>query len=179
MAPTLTLDEFLTRHGGDYTELIDGIVVPLVRAGALCGFVGGRLINVFGGFVIERNLGVGCSHDTFVLIRKEPPRVRGADFCFWKHEAIPPSGMPEGVLESPPELCVEMRSPTYDWPYIFGKVADYLVAGVKVVVVLDPFTKTASAYRPDLPPETYAPTDTLTLPDILPGFSLPVARFFD
>ena len=43
-ATRLTLDEFLHKHGGDYAELIDGIVVPLIPAGTLCGAVGARII---------------------------------------------------------------------------------------------------------------------------------------
>jgi Uma2 family endonuclease len=101
------------------------------------------------------------------------------DWCFWRQEVVPASGVPEGVIEAPPELCVEMRSPTYDWPYIFGKVADYLSAGVKAVLVLDPYTKTGLVARPHSPPERLMCGDTLTIPDVLPGFSVPVARFFE
>lgn len=178
-AARLTLDEFLRKHGGDNAELIDGVVVPLKPAGARCGWVGAKTAFVFGNFLDGRNLGVACCNDTFVLIRKEPPRVRGADFCFWAHSALPPDGLPDDIVEQPPELCVEMRSPTYNWPHIFEKVADYLSAGVKVVIVLDPFTKTASTYRPDAPPQTFASEDELALPDVLPGFAVPVSRFFE
>jgi Uma2 family endonuclease len=182
MNPTtlrLTLDEFLQKYGGDYAELIDGVVVPLIPAGLLCGVVGARIIHAFGEFIDQHNLGVACSHDTFVLIRKDPPRVRGADLCFWPHELVPSDGVPDGVIESPPTFCVEMRSPTHDWPSIFEKVADYLSAGVKAVVVVDPYTKTASTYRKSSPPEVFTSSDTLTLPDVLPGFEGPVARFFE
>jgi Uma2 family endonuclease len=178
-APRLTLHEFLQKHGGDYAELIDGVVVPLIPAGMLCGAVGARIIFAFGEFLNEHKLGVACSHDTFVLIRKDPPRVRGADLCFWPHELVPAGGVPEGVIETPPTFCVEMRSPTYDWPAIFEKIADYLSAGVKAVVVVDPYTKTASIYRKSSPPELFTSDDTLTIPDVLPGFEISVARFFE
>jgi Uma2 family endonuclease len=174
----ITLDEFAARHAGDYVELIDGVVVPLIRAGTLCGFTGGNVVGIIGKFVDEHGLRTACCNDTFVLIRMNPPRVRGADFCFWRPEAIP-DGDQLVVIESPPELCVEMRSPTYDWPAIFEKVADYLSAGVKVVLVLDPYTKTASVYRPDAPPQALTADDTLTIPDVLPGFSTVVRDFFE
>ena len=173
----VTLDEFLHKHGGDYAELIDGVVVPLVPAGMSCGACGANTILAFGRYFDEQKLGVVCSHDTFVLIRRDPPRIRGADLCYWPHAAVP-DGVPDGVIEAPPELCVEMRSPTYDWPHIFGKVADYLGTGVKAVLVLDPYTKTASLYRRDAPPQAYTRADTLTIPDVLPGFAVPVASLF-
>jgi hypothetical protein len=76
--PCLTLDEFVQRHCGDFVELLDGVVVPLVRAGALCGLVGAKMSSVLGRFIEDGGLGVACSHDTFVLIRKDPPPERPA-----------------------------------------------------------------------------------------------------
>ncbi|MFM8272668.1 MAG: Uma2 family endonuclease [Gemmata sp.] len=178
-APRLTLDEFLRKHGGDNAELIDGVVVPLVPAGMLCGHVAARTVSLLGSFVNEHKLGVAWSNDAFVLIRKAPPRVRGADFCFWANGASPEGAAPEWVIEAPPELCVELRSLTYDWPHILEKVSDYLAAGVKAVLVLDPYTQTACAFRPNGPPLTLSAGDELTLPDVLPGFAVPVARFFE
>ncbi len=177
-ATRLTLDEFLRKHGGDNAELIDGVVVPLVPAGMLCGRVAANTVSAFGSFIEERGLGIAYSNDTFVLIRNNPPRVRGADFCFWAHAALPTGGTPDWVIEAPPEFCVELRSLTYNWAHIFERVADYLIAGVKVVLVLDPYTKTASLYRPDSPPQTLSATDDLTIPDVLPGFSVSVASLF-
>ncbi len=174
----LTLEEFQRHHGGDNAELIDGVVVPLVPAGNWCGLTGLNVAVIFGTFDDDNKLGIACSNDTFVLIRKDPPRVRGADFCYWTAAAVTDE-VDDAIIDAPPELCVEMRSPTYDWPCIFGKVADYLSAGVKAVLVLDPYTKTASLYRPTAPPEAFTCADELTLPDVLPGFSAPVARFFE
>ncbi len=49
---------------------------------------------------------------------------------------------------------------------------------LNAVLVLDPDTLTASVYRGDTLQEIFRADDELTLPDVLPGFSVPVRRFF-
>jgi hypothetical protein len=46
------------------------------------------------------------------------------------------------------------------------------------VVVLDPATTSASVYRSDEFQQIFHNGDTLTLPDVLPGFSVVVSRLF-
>jgi Uma2 family endonuclease len=61
---------------------------------------------------------------------------------------------------------------------MFAKVVEYIQSGVLVVVVLDPSTTTASVYRKDELQQIFHNSDPLTLPDVLPGFSVPVERLF-
>jgi Uma2 family endonuclease len=88
----------------------------------------------------------------------------------------------EAIPEDPkiaPELVIEVRSPTDRWSQLFAKVGEYLGAGVLVVVIIDPNTETVSVYRDDGRQQILTTTDELTLPDVLPGFAVPVARFFE
>ena len=59
------------------------------------------------------------------------------------------------------------------------KAHTYLDAGVRLVLVLDPEHDSAGIYRPDELPQRMHNGDVLTLPDVLPGFAVPVARFFE
>ncbi len=61
---------------------------------------------------------------------------------------------------------------------MIGKVLDYHEAGVKVVVVLDAPLKSATLYRADAPQEIFRSAGSPTIPDVLPGFSVPVASLF-
>jgi Uma2 family endonuclease len=92
---------------------------------------------------------------------------------------LPPGLSPEGVLEVAPELVIEVRSPSDLWTDALGKMLDYLQIGVPVVVILDPKTESASVFRSGTRQETFEKNQTLTLPDVLPGFEVPVARFFE
>lgn len=71
-----------------------------------------------------------------------------------------------------------MRSPTDRWNDVFIKVGEYLTAGVRVVVVLDPATTSASVYRIDELQQIFHNSDQLTLTDLLAGFSVEVNRLF-
>ena len=85
---------------------------------------------------------------------------------------------PAGALIPPLELVVEVRSPSDSINDMTAKATEYLDAGVKVVVILDPQTDSAGVFRPDELPQRFHNGDELKLDDILPGFAVPVARFF-
>ena len=56
---------------------------------------------------------------------------------------------------------------------------DLSPTGVRVVVVLDPATTSASVYRLDELQQIFHNSDALTIADVLPGFSVVVSRFFE
>lgn len=177
--PKPTAEEFFERHGGESNvDLVRGIVVRYPAGGARKGIVNSSAGFEVHAFVKANRLGRVMSHDTH--IRLSPDTVRGADVCFLSYTRRPANQkLPKGVLEVMPQLVVEVRSPSDLWTELFGKVNDYLDAGVTVVVVLDPQSETASVYRPGATQETFAKDQTLTVEDVLPGFAVPIARFFE
>ena len=178
MTHQLNAEEFGQRYAGEHVELLDGKVedvpMPGTEHGTICIKVAIRL----GGFIEQHALGVVASHDTFVRVGRDPDRVRGADLAFWSRARHPSGVVPLGLLDIPPDLVVEVRSPTDRWKQVIAKVNEYLGVGVAGVVVLDPATGTISVFRPDAMPQTFANGDTFTLPDVLPGFAVPVSAFF-
>jgi Uma2 family endonuclease len=61
----------------------------------------------------------------------------------------------------------------------YGRVRTTAGVAINQSVILDPPTESASAFRPGTRRETFEKDHTLTLPDVLPGFEVPVARFFE
>jgi Uma2 family endonuclease len=59
------------------------------------------------------------------------------------------------------------------------KARGYIVAGVTAVMVVVPEDETATVYRLNEFHQTFHNGDELTLPDVLPGFAVPVKRFFE
>ena len=55
---------------------------------------------------------------------------------------------------------------------------DYIRAGVPVVVILDPKTRSASVFRNQDRQDIFEADEILTVPDVLPGFAVPVASLF-
>jgi Uma2 family endonuclease len=84
----------------------------------------------------------------------------------------------EGYLETIPEIVVEVRSKNDTGPYVERKVADYLHAGVRMVLVPDPATKTIVAFEPNGVTRTFSENDDLTLGNLLPDFRASVAELF-
>lgn len=181
-APLMTAVEFVDRHGGEGgIELVKGCVARLPMPGAEHGQVCVRLAYFLLGYALERDAGRVMSNDTFIRTSTDPDTYRGADVCFLSYARLPKAApLPGGPLEIPPELVAEVRSPHDRAGDIQVKVGEYLNAGVGAVVVLDPGTGAAAVYRPGgEAPRRFGGGDDLTVPDVLPGFTVPVRRLFE
>jgi Uma2 family endonuclease len=178
----MTAEEFVKLHGHESgVELIKGKLVRLPMPGAEHGDVCLTAGSIVRNQVKSNGLGRAFGNDTFVRVTTNPDTYRGADVCFVSYSRLPKEQpRPKGPLEMPPELVIEVRSPTDRTGDIQIKVGEYLNAGVTVVVVLDPNIEVATVYRQteDIP-QRFSNGDELTLPDVLPGFSVPVKRFFE
>ncbi len=186
----LTVAEFLKKYGHcSGVELVRGRVVwagraarptsggfpmPEFKHGVICQ----RAARAVSDFVDANKLGWVAINDTFVTVDADNETVRGADVLYISYARLPQGPIPED-LNASPELVIEVRSPTDRWSQLFGKVGEYLGAGVAVVVVLDPNTETVSIYRDDGRQQILTTADELTIPDVLPGFAVPVAQFFE
>ena len=178
--PLMTGEDFFRDYGSGGYELIDGRVVenamPGGEHGISCLSVGFYLKL----FLMDNPIGRGFGNDTFFYLRRKPDTIRGPDVFFVSHAKIPANAtVPKGTLTVIPEVTFEVRSPSDSWNEATAKAFEYLSAGVQVAVVFDPDNRTATIFRPDAKPETLKADETLTIPDHLPGFSVPVHRFFE
>ena len=176
----LTAEEFFRGYAGQPYELVRGrpVEVPMAggKHGTVCGWVSYFLLQ----YAVGAGTGRVMSNDTLLVTRRNPDGSRGMDVCFISYARLPKEQRtPDGPLEAIPEVVFEVRSPADRWTDVIEKVLEYLTAGVSAVVVLDPKTESASVFRPDTRQEIFEKDQTLTLPDILPGFGVPVAKFFE
>jgi Uma2 family endonuclease len=177
----LTLAEYeqLAKYG-HRTELVRGKLIPMNPPFPYHGFVCGRVVLIIAGFVETNQRGQVMSNDSGVVTERMPDTVRGADFAFYSYQKVPKGSLkPRGYLLVVPDLIVEVKSPDDVWSEILAKVAEYHKAGVAVVCVLDPERLTATVYRPNEPEEILTAEDNLSFPQVLPGFSVRVQRFFE
>lgn len=175
----MTAEEFARRpDDGRRTELVRGQVVelpmPMPKHGYYCMNLAGAVYN----HVRSHQLGRVMTNDSWVQTRKGPDTVRGADVIFWSYERLPEGDLPDGLIPTPPDLVIEVRSPSERWTEAFGKVLEYLQAGVRVACILDPKTETLSVYRPDEIQQILTVDDDFTLPDVLGDFRVRVGEFF-
>jgi len=180
-APTglMTAEEFFAHHARPNTVLRRGRLVeypdmPSLRHGQVCSKAG----RLLGNFADDNNLGQVMSNDSHIVLKRNPDTVLGPDLCYFSYERMPKGPAPDKLSELIPELVVEVRSPSNTWTAIFGKVGDYLAAGVTAVLVLDPDGLAASVYRAS-GQVIHHTGDTLDLADALPGYTVPVRNFFE
>lgn len=155
-------------------ELHHGRLIIMAPAGGEHGFVEGNLgaaLKVQGEFKDLGKAGVG---EIGVVLARDPDHVYGADALFVTNARLPIRFSPEGYLETIPELVVEVRSKNETLASLRRKAADYLNAGGVVVWVVDPINRNVVEYRAGVEPRTYLESETLTVEDVIPGFSLAV-----
>ena len=86
--------------------------------------------------------------------------------------------LPQGFFPGAPDLAVEVLSPGDRASEVIAKVEDWLGAGCHAVWVIDPKTRTVTAYHGSRNAVILTATDTLDGRDLLPGFHGPVAEIF-
>jgi Uma2 family endonuclease len=176
----MTAEEFrLLPDNGKPMELVRGVPVemsiPAPRHGQICS----KTDRLIGNYADERDLGHTVSNDAAVVTQRGPDTVRAADIAFYSYAKVPRGPMPLGYIDVPPDLAIEVRSPSDRWKAIINKVNEYLNAGVTLVCVLDEQTSMAHLFPSDRPPSTIAADGELDLSDVLPGFRMPLRRFFE
>lgn len=174
----LTAEEFLQLDDVEGpVELVRGRVVemptPMPRHGQICGVAAFELTL----FARQNDLGHVLTNDSTVVTKRNPDTVRGADVCFYSYANVPKGPLPAGYLPVPPDLVIEVRSPDDRWRNIHEKVGEYQGAGVSTVCVLDAGTETAHLYFADRDDLKLRGDEPLTF-EALPGFAVPVSRFF-
>jgi len=177
-SPLLSADEFLRLHEDDRTELVRGVVeeipVPHPVHGYVCSNVAGEIRS----FVREHDLGRVMTNDTFVRTGSDPDTIRGADICYFSFSRLAKGPLPRGLLPVVPDLVIEVRSPSDRSGSVDEKINEYIAAGVTVAVLIDPDKGTVAIHRSNELPQMLNRHDVLTIPEVLPGFSLPIEQLF-
>lgn len=157
-------------------DLVRGMLVRSPRPAPLHGRVMTRLARRLDEFVEEGGLGVVLS-DVGAVLARDPDTVRGPDIAFYSHERIPETGYGSGFW-GPPDLAIEIVSPSNRGTALREKLADYFAAGVRVVWVVDPRARTVTIHETAGRSRTLRDSETLAGEDVLPGFRLPLASIF-
>jgi Uma2 family endonuclease len=176
----LTAEEYLANPEFSRTrnELVNGEVVEL---SPWQGFEH-RLICVNVGYFLSRcarEAGHVFGNNTAVRTTRNPDSVRGADVMYYSIARLPRDQITSGVPEIPPDVIFEVVSPSDRMREVRQKVNEYLAAGVALVGVVDPRTRTVSLFRDqDLNSVVLGEAETLRELPELPGFELSVADIF-
>jgi Uma2 family endonuclease len=163
---------YIPEEAGQY-EWIDGRIKEVSEPFFEHGFVCTKVTTHLEIYVNKHQLGVVISADTLFLLQEEPRIVRAPDVVFVdKSRRVP---RVDGVSTVPPDLVIEVKSPSQRGKFMRRKAEDYLKGGVRLVWVIDPRKRTAVRYRNGEQPITLSEDDVLDGEDVLPGYRCPVA----
>ncbi len=177
--PLLTAEEFGRRPDPGYPEeLVEGRIVATALPKARHGFCCAEVVFYIRLYLAEHDLGRVISNDAGVLTHRGPDSLRGPDVAYYSYAKLPKGPLPEGYPDVPPDLIIEVLSPSDQWRKVLEKVAEYLNVGVSVVGVLDPERSALFLFDGDEPVRILGPADELTLPALLGDFRVVVGRFF-
>jgi Uma2 family endonuclease len=159
-------------------ELIDGELVEVTPASFESSSLGLRIGRIVGNFVDAHDLGMMTGADGGYVLFPSRETLRVPDVGFVRKDRLPPRAEFSRFPRLAPDLAIEVLSPSDRMVDALSKVAMFLQAGVRLVWLVDPASKTINVFRPDAAPRTLHVSDILDGEDVLPGFSVPVGEIF-
>jgi Uma2 family endonuclease len=175
----VTIEEFLalpSPKSGGKLELVRGKVVemppPQGEHGIVCGYLAGEIHIFLKGHPIAWM----ATNDTGTVLENDPDSLRGPDVGVWLKANHP--DRPAGYFECPPDLAIEVLSPTDRRGKVRDKIRQYIDADVKLVWLVDPEAQTVTVYRGDMKGIELGESETLHGDDVLPGFAVKIADLF-
>jgi Uma2 family endonuclease len=176
--PSITAEELFWLAPEGPCELRRGEVIHLSPTGFEHGRLMTQLARLLGNFVAERALGEVLTGDAGFILSRSPDTVRAPDVAFVQKARLPGAGLQQ-FFPGPPDLAVEVVSPSDRWVDVEEKIQEYLLAGTREVWVVSPRDRSIRLWAGPAPgaPRLFTREQTLTS-DLLAGFSLPLSSLF-
>ncbi len=175
---TATVDDVERIRGstGRICELVDGTLVEKT-VGYYESNLAGVLIHIIRQFLDTNNLGMVLAPDGALKILSDI--VRAADVSFIRWERFPAGNLPkEPIPNLVPNLAVEVLSKSNTPAEMTRKRRKYFDAGVELIWLIDPVTRTAKVYTEPEEPTLIDRDHVLNGGDVLPGFELSLSELF-
>lgn len=184
----LTAEDCWALQGSDPNvhgwELVDGELVEVSPANLPHGRTQSRLAHLLWKHVDEHGGGVVYTEGGFVLqVPGDPERVRGPDVAFVSDATLESAGgePAKGFARLRPDLAAEVFSPSNlkDARDFQQRIVDFADAGVPLIWVLYPDSRTAIVHHPDGSARLLrGPDAALEGESVLPGLRLPLSELF-
>ena len=166
------------RDDGLRYELVEGVLRMMSPAGGRHGRVAFSLALILGTHVRGRQLGLVYAADTGFLLSRDPDTVHAPDVAFVARERAVDIDDDQGFVTVVPDLVGEVVSPRDSFSDVEEKVLAWLTAGTRLVIVVDPRTRTLHAYRGADRVVVLREEERLDAGDVVPGLTIAVAELF-
>lgn len=178
-APPVTAAELLAMpDDGLLRELVDGEVWVTPPPGEEHGVVAARMLVRLGSHVFANDLGIVHAAETGFRISENPDTVLAPDAAFVSRERVARAAIATGYRAGAPDLVVEVASPSDSFADVEAKVARWLAAGCRMVIVVNPARRAATVYRSRDDIVLLTENDVLDGGDVVPGWRLPLSDLF-
>lgn len=173
-----TAEELFSMPDDGYRyELVRGELRKMAPAGSEHGDISADIHISLGAYVRANRLGRTRIAEPGFILEREPDSVRAPDVAFVRRERIEAIGKTTFYWPETPDLAIEVISPNDRYTEVNEKVADWLAAGTRMVVVVNPRNRTVNVHTPD-GAITLKLGDTLDGGDVVPGWQMPLTDIF-
>jgi Uma2 family endonuclease len=147
------------------------------EAGGTHGNSTSRLATFVGILVINKDLGEIFAAQTGFLVSRAPDTVLAPDFAFVAKNRLP-NPISSGYVPVVPDIVLETRSPNDTRREVTNKIDRWLELGVHLVWKLNPQLRVLTVSIFGQAPHVLSESDILNGGNMLPDFSVPIARLF-
>ncbi len=183
MSFTITdLEQLQSEHPEWQMELVEGKIIVSPPSDYESEEIGARLSTFLNIWVMPRKLGrVTGSGAGFILPNIEEDdlekrNLRSPDVSFVRADRLKKTK--RDFVELVPDLMVEIKSKSDRIKPLEEKIQLFLQLGSIVGILIDPDKLTVTVYRINQAPVVLQNGDTLTLPDLLPGWELAILELW-
>ena len=135
----MTAEELLNMSDDGFRyELIRGELKKMSPAGQTHGKYSWSVAFSLGGHIEANRLGRMYIADTGFILATDPDHVLAPDVAFVSNERMRQIGETDGFARGAPDIAVEVISPSDRYTEVDQKVSDYLEAGCRAVIVVNP-----------------------------------------
>ena len=174
----MTAEELLDMpDDGHRYELIRGELKKMAPPGQYHGRLALDVAAPLRAHVRANNLGTVYAEFGFRL-ETDPDHVLAPDVSFISRERLEEIGETDGYWPGAPDLVVEVISPSDRYTEVEDKVEDWLRAGVRMVIVVNPRNSTVRVHRSSSDIVNLTNDDVIDGDDVVPGWVLPVREIF-
>ncbi len=178
-ATTITAEELLQLpDNGKRRELVRGEVREMAPAGDEHGELAMTIGSELSQHVKAKGLGRVYAAETGFIIARNPDTVRAPVAAFVRQEVIDATGRLRGFRSGAPDLAIEVISPGDSYTEVKEKVLEWLEAGCRMVVTIDPRRRIVTVYRSRHDIEILTEEDTLSGGEVVEGWELPLSVLF-
>src|SRR5712692_6764484 len=128
-------------------ELLDGELVEMAPANLHHGDLMLTIGSLIRAHVRPRRLGWVVVGDPGIVLGRDPDRVRAPDVAFFSRNRFAVGPLPATFSDVVPDLVVEIISPSDRVSAVRQKTEDWLRAGVRLVLNVDPKNRTVEVAR--------------------------------